>query len=74
MSVLQVLLITSLVSLTQTYDLTILHTNDVHTRIEQTNKYGGSCSEDDANEGKCYGGVARRHTKGKNYLDDYELF
>lgn len=45
------------------YDLTILHTNDVHARIEQCNKYGGSCSQKDANAGKCFGGVARRKTK-----------
>lgn len=46
-----------------TFDLTILHTNDVHARIEQMNKYGGTCSPDDAQEGKCFGGVARRFTK-----------
>ena len=25
------------------YQLTVLHTNDIHTRIEQTNKYCGVC-------------------------------
>ena len=42
-------------------ELTILHTNDVHARIQETNKYGGTCSERDGKAGKCYGGVARRH-------------
>lgn len=45
------------------YELTILHTNDVHARFEQFNKYGTQCSESDSSAGKCFGGVARRHTK-----------
>ncbi|KAL4233121.1 5'-nucleotidase [Mactra antiquata] len=45
------------------FDLTILHTNDVHARFQQFNKYGSGCSTDDATEGKCFGGVARRYTK-----------
>ncbi|XP_065065306.1 snake venom 5'-nucleotidase-like isoform X2 [Rhopilema esculentum] len=44
------------------FNLTILHTNDVHARIEQTNKYGGKCSDLDAAINKCFGGVARRKT------------
>ena len=43
--------------------LVIMHTNDVHTHIEQFNKYGGYCDEEAANEGKCFGGVARRMTQ-----------
>ncbi|MFQ5612325.1 MAG: bifunctional metallophosphatase/5'-nucleotidase [Anaerolineae bacterium] len=44
------------------FSLTVLHTNDVHARILQFNRFGGSCGEDDAAEGKCFGGVARRKT------------
>ena len=44
------------------FNLTILHTNDVHARVEQTNKYGGSCSSKDSKANKCFGGVARRKT------------
>ena len=44
------------------FQLTILHTNDVHARIEQTNKYGGRCMPADSAANKCYGGVARRQT------------
>ena len=47
----------------KTYDLTIIHTNDVHARIQQFNKYGTPCSAEDAQDGKCFGGVARRKTK-----------
>nr|XP_054753897.1 snake venom 5'-nucleotidase-like [Lytechinus pictus] len=47
------------------YQLTVLHTNDVHARIEQFNKYGSECSQEDAEDGACFGGVARRATKVK---------
>ena len=42
------------------FHLTVLHTNDVHARYEEMNKYGGLCSDPD---GKCYGGMARLKTK-----------
>lgn len=45
------------------FTLTILHTNDVHSHIEESSKYGGLCTEDLKREGKCYGGVARIVTK-----------
>jgi hypothetical protein len=37
------------------FDLTVLHTNDVHGRFEETDKHGFSCVSNDA----CFGGVAR---------------
>lgn len=40
------------------WELTILHTNDVHARVEETNKDSGKCTK-----GDCYAGVARRFTK-----------
>ncbi|XP_063168612.1 5'-nucleotidase [Candoia aspera] len=40
------------------FELTILHTNDVHARVEQTSRDSGKCAGQD-----CYGGVARRATK-----------
>ncbi|XP_046575024.1 snake venom 5'-nucleotidase-like [Haliotis rubra] len=45
------------------FNLTILHTNDIHARFEQTNKYSGQCGVDDVAEGKCFGGTARLVTK-----------
>lgn len=39
--------------------LTILHTNDVHSRIEPINKYDSTCSAEDDAEAKCFGGTAR---------------
>lgn len=44
------------------YTLTILHTNDFHARFEPINKYDSGCSEEDAGEGKCFGGSARLAT------------
>ena len=43
------------------YRLTILHTNDVHSRIDQTSKYGAKCHSLDDRD--CYGGVARLKAK-----------
>ena len=45
------------------YQLTILHTNDVHARFDEFNTFGTDCSSQEAAAGKCFGGVARRHTK-----------
>jgi len=42
--------------------LTIMHTNDVHARVLQLNKYGGTCDDEAAAAGECFGGVARRMT------------
>ena len=44
------------------FELTVLHTNDVHAHIEQFNVYGGTCTPEDATKNQCYGGVARRQT------------
>ena len=44
------------------YKLTILHTNDFHSRFEPISKYDSPCSSEDNNEGKCFGGSARLET------------
>ena len=44
------------------FRLRVLHTNDVHARVEQTNVHGGSCTKHQALSNRCYGGVARRRT------------
>lgn len=41
------------------YKLTILHTNDFHSRFEPISKYDSGCREGDNAEGKCFGGSAR---------------
>ena len=44
------------------YKLTILHTNDIHSRIESINKYDSTCDAEDEAEGSCFGGMARVKT------------
>lgn len=41
------------------WELTILHTNDVHSRLEQTSEDSTKC----LNASQCVGGVARLYTK-----------
>ncbi len=59
------------------YELTILHINDWHSRIESNNAFESTCSEKEEGEGKCFGGAARLVTaigqrrdalSGKNVL------
>jgi 5'-nucleotidase len=45
------------------YALTILHINDLHSRLEPINKYDSTCSAKDDTEGKCFGGIARVKSK-----------
>jgi len=39
--------------------ITVLHTNDFHSRFEPISKYDSGCSSEDNAEGKCFGGYAR---------------
>ncbi|WP_166418853.1 bifunctional metallophosphatase/5'-nucleotidase [Cochlodiniinecator piscidefendens] len=41
------------------YSLTILHTNDFHSRFEPISKYDSGCSAEDNAAGECFGGSAR---------------
>ena len=47
------------------FSMTILHTNDFHSRIEPINKYDSTCGSKDIEAGKCFGGSARFLTKVK---------
>ena len=42
-----------------TFNLTLLHTNDVHARVDEAHKYGGICSPSLSAKGSCVGGSAR---------------
>ncbi|XP_072534748.1 5'-nucleotidase [Salminus brasiliensis] len=42
------------------WELALMHTNDVHARVDETNKDSGKCSK-----APCFAGVARRYTKIK---------
>ncbi len=39
--------------------LTILHTNDFHSRVEPINQFNSGCKPEDNEAGKCFGGYAR---------------
>ena len=41
------------------YELTILHINDWHSRIESNNAFESTCSAKEEEENKCIGGAAR---------------
>ncbi|SFD23492.1 bifunctional metallophosphatase/5'-nucleotidase [Tropicimonas isoalkanivorans] len=41
------------------YSLTILHTNDFHSRFEPISKYDSTCAAEDNEAGECFGGTAR---------------
>lgn len=49
--------------------LHILHTNDLHSRIEPVNAYDSTCDEETKAAGECFGGVARIATKVKELRD-----
>ncbi|KAL0821636.1 hypothetical protein ABMA28_005077 [Loxostege sticticalis] len=42
-----------------TFELLILHNNDMHARFEQTSQLSGTCTARDREAGKCYGGFPR---------------
>ena len=44
------------------YTLHILHTNDMHSRIESINRFDSTCDAEGEAEGKCFGGIARVKT------------
>ncbi|MGX9357125.1 bifunctional metallophosphatase/5'-nucleotidase [Roseobacteraceae bacterium S113] len=44
------------------FTLHILHTNDIHSRIESINRFDSTCDAEGEAEGKCFGGVARIKT------------
>ena len=54
------------------FKLVILHTNDVHARVEQTSERSGRCTPEAAAEGNCFGGVSRRYTAIQEIRQMYE--
>ncbi len=44
-------------------DLGILHINDIHSHFDKVNAHVGRCHQFQENEGKCFGGAARLHSK-----------
>ncbi len=44
------------------FELTVLHTNDVHSRFLEFERFGNACRPRESEEGQCFGGAARRAT------------
>nr|XP_046228876.1 snake venom 5'-nucleotidase-like [Scatophagus argus] len=53
------LLLAFSVSSSAAWDLVLLHTNDVHARVEETNEHSGKCKSSSSG---CFAGVSRRAT------------
>uniref|UniRef100_A0A0B6ZWT7 5'-nucleotidase n=1 Tax=Arion vulgaris TaxID=1028688 RepID=A0A0B6ZWT7_9EUPU len=66
-------LLISVTTIVADFNLTILHTNDVHARIEESDKLGGPCSPELLASNDCYGGASRIRTmvnlKRKQYAN-----
>lgn len=56
------LLLSATEAITADFTLSILHVNDVHSRIEPINKFNSTCRAPDNAAGKCFGGMARIKT------------
>lgn len=44
------------------FNLTIIHTNDVHSRYDQINSAATDCTKEQFEKKRCYGGTARHKT------------
>jgi len=49
------------------WEMSLLHVNDIHARMEETSKYSGPCQEKDKLAGKCFGGLARLSKAVENF-------
>ncbi len=50
------------------WTLTIVHTNDVHSRLQAVNRFDSTCSDKERADKQCFGGMARVATKAKEIL------
>jgi len=41
------------------WELSLIHVNDIHARMEETNRHSSPCTGKDRRKGGCYGGLAR---------------
>jgi|ERR1712192_28212 len=56
------------------WELSLLHVNDIHARMEETNKHSSPCTPKDRDAGKCFGGLARIVTAVKRVQNEDQLF
>ena len=55
------------------WELSLLHVNDIHARMEETNKYSSPCTIEDRDMGMCYGGLARIVTAVKRVRNEDQV-
>jgi len=55
-----ILLVHTTIGINGDFDLTLLHTNDVHAHVEEFSEHIGTCTAN--KKGVCFGGVARRYS------------
>ncbi|MBX7146206.1 MAG: 5'-nucleotidase/apyrase family protein [Alphaproteobacteria bacterium] len=76
LSLISILFLSSSIALAQTspngsdFNLTILHNNDVHGRVDQVTMTGSACTPKDAEAKKCFGGFARMMTAINKIKDE----
>ena len=72
----QLLVVAQAAASASTFQLRLLHMNDLHSRFQQVTRHGSKCTQRDL--GKCVGGVARVKYKvdqiKANATDDNVLF
>ena len=55
------------------WELSLLHVNDIHARMEETNKHSSPCTPKDRDAGKCFGGLARIVTAVKRVRNEDQV-
>ena len=55
------------------WELSLLHVNDIHARMEETNKYSSPCTTKDQAAGLCFGGLARIVTAVNKVKNDDQV-
>ena len=55
------------------WELSLLHVNDIHARMEETNKYSSPCTPKDQAAGLCFGGLARIVTAVNKVKNDDQV-
>ncbi len=55
------------------WTLTILHTNDVHSRLQAVNRFDSTCTDKEKSENQCIGGMARLASKAQEIIADAKV-
>ncbi|MBM3523144.1 MAG: hypothetical protein FJX57_09315, partial [Alphaproteobacteria bacterium] len=50
------------------WDLTIVHANDVHSRLQEINRFDSGCTDKERQDKQCWGGMARLGYKAQEIV------